>query len=64
LAGRGGLGAVMGAKGIKAVVFDDREAQPVPIWACATSSESCPRATSAPAGLSGQPTSQGRPSPT
>jgi aldehyde:ferredoxin oxidoreductase len=28
LAGRGGLGAVMGAKGIKAVVFDDREVQP------------------------------------
>jgi aldehyde:ferredoxin oxidoreductase len=27
LAGRGGLGAIMGAKGIKAVVFDGREAQ-------------------------------------
>ena len=28
LAGRGGLGAVLGAKGIKAVVFDDRGAKP------------------------------------
>ncbi|MDO9109973.1 MAG: aldehyde ferredoxin oxidoreductase C-terminal domain-containing protein [Desulfatirhabdiaceae bacterium] len=28
MAGRGGLGAVMGAKGIKAVVFDDRDAKP------------------------------------
>jgi aldehyde:ferredoxin oxidoreductase len=31
LAGRGGLGAVLGAKGIKAVVFDDREAKPAEV---------------------------------
>ncbi len=30
-AGRGGLGAVMGSKGIKAVVIDDAGARPVPI---------------------------------
>jgi aldehyde:ferredoxin oxidoreductase len=32
LAGRGGLGAVLGAKGIKAVVFDDREAKPEKVY--------------------------------
>jgi len=32
LAGRGGLGAVLGAKGIKAVVFDDREAKPGEVY--------------------------------
>ncbi len=32
LAGRGGLGAVLGAKGIKAVVFDDREAKPAKVY--------------------------------
>ncbi len=32
LAGRGGLGAVLGAKGIKAVVFDDREAKPAEVY--------------------------------
>ena len=32
LAGRGGLGAVLGAKGIKAVVFDDRGAKPAKVY--------------------------------
>jgi aldehyde:ferredoxin oxidoreductase len=31
-AGRGGLGAVLGAKGIKAVVFDDRGAKPAEVY--------------------------------
>jgi len=32
LAGRGGLGAVLGAKGIKAIVFDDQEAKPAEVY--------------------------------
>lgn len=32
LAGRGGLGAVLGAKGIKAVVFNDRKAKAVEVY--------------------------------
>ncbi len=30
-AGRGGLGAVMGSKGLKAIIIDDKGAEPVPI---------------------------------